>query len=224
MPGAFVTATGTAVGKTYVTAGLIRAARRAGLAVDAFKPVLSGFTPGDLDESDAGQLLRALGRPVTAEAVAAIAPWRYAAPLAPAMAAAAEGRDLPFEAVVAACRARMRPGVLGLIEGVGGVMVPLDARRTVLDLIVALPIPAILVSPTGLGAISHVLTAVAALRARNLVPHAVILNETAGSGVALEATARTVAGFCEGSPVHVLGRHATEAAFDALLARLAEGL
>ena len=72
MPGLFITATGTDIGKTFITAGLIRAGRRAGYAVDAFKPVLSGFDPDDAATSDAGVLLAALGRPLTAGAVAAI--------------------------------------------------------------------------------------------------------------------------------------------------------
>ena len=221
MPGAFVTATGTAVGKTYVTAGLIRAARRAGLAVDAFKPVLSGMARDQLEGDDASLLLQALGRPVTGETIASIAPWRFAAPLAPSMAAAAEGRSLPFEAVVAACREVMRPGVVTLIEGVGGMMVPLDTRHTILDLVDALALPVILISPTGLGSISHVLTAMMALRMRVPAAPTIILNETDGSEVALEATARTVADFCPGTPIHVLRRHATDDAFDHLLKSLA---
>ena len=162
MPGLFVTATGTDVGKTYVTAGLIRAGRRAGLTVDALKPVLSGFAPDTLASSDAAVLLGALDRPVTSATVAAIAPWRFVAPLSPDMAAEAEGRRLIVPDVVEACRERMRPDALTLIEGVGGVMVPLDERHTVLDLMAALGLPVVLVSPTGLGAISHLLTALAA--------------------------------------------------------------
>ena len=80
MPGFFVTATGTDVGKTYVTAGLIRAGRRAGLTMDALKPVLSGFAPDTLASSDAAVLLGALDRLVTDATVAAIAPWRFVAP------------------------------------------------------------------------------------------------------------------------------------------------
>ena len=143
MPGVFVTATGTDVGKTYVTAGLIRAGRRAGLAMEALKPVLSGFSMADAAASDAGVLLHALGRPVTPAAVAAISLWRYAAPLSPDMAAAAEGQSIDFDAVLAACRAAVRPDRLTLIEGVGGVMVPLDSRHTILDLVAALGLPVV---------------------------------------------------------------------------------
>ena len=209
MPGFFVTATGTDVGKTYVTAGLIRAGRRAGLTVDALKPVLSGFAPDTLASNDAAVLLGALERPVTTATVAAIAPWRFVAPLSPDMAAAAEGRRLTFSRVVEACRETVRPDCLTLIEGVGGVMVPLDERHTVLDLMAALDLPVILVSRTGLGAISHLLTALAALRTRDVSPRAIILNETAGGTVPLAATRATLLRFCGEVPLVDVPRHAT---------------
>lgn len=220
MPGLFVTATGTDVGKTYVTAGLLRAGRRAGRAMDALKPVLSGFDLAAAAGSDAGVLLAALGRPVTPAAVAAIAPWRFSAPLSPDMAAAAEGASLDFDAIVAACRAALAPDRLTLVEGVGGVMVPLDARHTILDLAAALALPVVLVSATALGAISHLLTARAVLRAHGLSIRAIVLNESAASTVPLAATLATLARFCD-EPLLVLPRDAGEAAFDALLARLA---
>ena len=125
-----MTATGTEVGKTFVSCGLLRAARRAGWRVAALKPVLTGYDPAGAAESDAGLLLAAMGRPVTDDTVGATAPWRYAAPLSPDMAAAAEGRDAPgLAAVAAVCRARVSAGRLTLIEGIGGIMVPLDRRQ-----------------------------------------------------------------------------------------------
>lgn len=221
MPGLFVTATGTDVGKTYVTAGLIRAARRAGRPIDALKPVLSGYDSADAATSDAGILLDALGREADPEAVAAIAPWRFSAPLSPDMAAAAEGRRLDFDAVVASCRACIAQGHFSLIEGVGGVMVPLDERRTILDLAAALALPVVLVSTTALGAISHLLTARAVLLARGLAIRAIVLNESAVSTVPLDATRATLAAFCD-EPLLVLPRDAPPAAFDALLAQVTD--
>jgi dethiobiotin synthetase len=220
MPGLFVTATGTDVGKTFVTAGLIRAARRAGRPVEAMKPVLSGYDPADAASSDAGVLLEALGRPPTAEAVAEIAPWRFAAPLSPDMAAAAEGQSIDVTAVVAACRARLSSDRLTLVEGVGGVMVPLDAQHTILDLAAALALPVVLVSATALGAISHLLTARAVLKARGLSIAAIVLNESASSTVPVEATLATLARFCD-EPLLVAPRDAGEATFDRVFAALA---
>lgn len=223
MPGLFVTATGTDVGKTYVAAGLIRAGRCAGLAMAALKPVVTGYTEAAAAASDAGVLLAALGRPATPAAVAAIAPWRFAAPLSPDMAAALEGRAIDVPAVVAACRAAITPDRCTIIEGIGGVMVPLDDRHTVLDLIAALDLPVLLVSASGLGALSHCLTAVAALRSRGVRPRAIILNETAGSAVPLAATQATLARFCGAAPF-IVPRDAPAATFDTLVAVLGPAL
>src|SRR6266404_4723262 len=127
MTALFVTATGTDIGKTFATAGLIRALHRAGRTVEAAKPVISGFSMDRLGESDTGALLAAMGRPLNAQEAARVSPWRFTAPLSPDMAAEAEGKTLDFDRLVADSRHRIASAeeVL-LIEGVGGIMVPLD--------------------------------------------------------------------------------------------------
>ena len=65
MAGVFITGTGTDVGKTFITAALLRHLRDAGKPVDAIKPVLSGFDPANAQDSDPGVLLAALGRSTT---------------------------------------------------------------------------------------------------------------------------------------------------------------
>jgi dethiobiotin synthetase len=180
----FVTATGTDIGKTFVSACLLRHWRAAGLVPDAFKPLVSGIDPDDPTGSDPAALIDAMGLVLTAETLDRVSPWRFAAPLAPNMAARLEGRLVPYSAMVAACRHRMAdaPGPL-LIEGVGGVMAPVDDGRTVLDWIADLNLPTILVAGTYLGTISHILTAVAVLQARGLPVSALVLSETPGGTV-----------------------------------------
>ena len=134
----FVTSTGTGIGKTYVTAALIRQARARKMSVAATKPVISGFDKHEIAASDTGALLAALGEPLTLAAAEKISPWRFKAPLAPNMAARAEDRSLDCAALFAHGRQFLRLDAdLMLIEGVGGVMVPLDEERTVLDWICA---------------------------------------------------------------------------------------
>ena len=163
-----------------------------------------------------------MGRPAPPDAVAALSPFRFAAPLSPAMAAAREGRRLDPDAVVAACRAMLAGGTPVLIEGIGGAMVPLDAGCTVLDVMAALALPVLLVTGSGLGALSHCLTAQAALGTRGLAPALVVVNETADSSVLLADTVATLTSFCRS--LAVLGRDPPDNAFDALLARLAPTL
>src|SRR3984957_18855025 len=100
----FVSGTGTDVGKTFVTTGLIRHFLAGGGVVDAIKPVVSGFDSADLAASDPGALLAALRRPLTLAEVQRISPWRFAAPLSPDMAAEREGRAIAFDAVTDFCR------------------------------------------------------------------------------------------------------------------------
>jgi dethiobiotin synthetase len=194
MTALFVTATGTEIGKTFVTAGLVSALRQQGRAVDALKPVMTGYTPETAGASDAGVLLTALGRPVNEETIADIAPWRFTAPLSPDMAARREQREVAFDRLVAFCRERMaaRKDVL-LIEGVGGVMVPLDDTHTVLDWMVALRIPVILVAGSYLGTISHTLTAFDVLRRNEVEVRAIVVNESPDSTVPLDDTIASIA-------------------------------
>ena len=203
----FITATGTDIGKTFVTAGLIRHLRASGREVDALKPVMTGFDPAHPEASDAGILLAALGRPVIAAEIARISPFRFSAPLSPDMAARRERRDIDFNALAAfsadaAARAR---GTL-LIEGIGGVMVPLNDRHTVLDWMVALTCPVILVTGSYLGSLSHALTSIDALGPRSIAIRTVVVNETPGSTVPLADTVATLTRFAAPIPVVALPR------------------
>lgn len=208
----FITATGTEIGKTFVAANLVRYLRRAGRTVEAIKPVVSGFDPRLAAASDPGLLLAALGLPVTTANLDRVAPWRLAAPLSPHMAAEREGRRLDFEAIVRFCREALdhRAGTL-LIEGVGGVMVPLDQRHTVLDWMTALGLPLLVVAGSYLGTISHTLTALDVLARRALPVLAVVVSESPGSPVGLEPTVDTIARFARPTPVFGLPRLPTGA-------------
>jgi dethiobiotin synthetase len=198
MTALFVTATGTDIGKTFVTAGLIRHIRAAGGSVAAIKPVVSGFDADDWRGSDPAVLLAAQGRPLTLEEVDSVSPWRFKAPLSPHTAAQREGRAIAFQEVVAFCRRAMaaRRGVL-LVEGIGGVMVPLDDRHSVLDLMSMLRIPIILVAGSYVGALSHTLTALEVVARRNLDIAAVVVSESEGSAASLDDTVATLQVFAE---------------------------
>jgi dethiobiotin synthetase len=211
MSAAFISATGTGVGKTFVTAGLIRHCRARGETVDALKPVVSGFDPAALAASDPGMLLAALGRPLALEEAQRISPWRFAAPLSPDMAAAREGRAIDFNELVKLCDGAIaaRRGRL-FIEGIGGIMVPLDASRTVLDLITALRLPLVLVAGSYVGTLSHTLTALQVIARRNIEVAAVVVSESEASAAPLDETVATIARFADS--IDVVG-----------LPRLAEG-
>ena len=191
----FVTATGTDVGKTLVMAALAHQLRGRGSDVRALKPVASGFDAQNPDATDTAQILKALGREVTPEALNSVTPWRFRMPLSPDMAAAAEHRPIDFASLITFCQSAC-DGEINLIEGVGGIMVPLNNHSTVLDWIVTLDYPVILVGGTYLGSINHTLSALEILKIRGCRVQAVILSESekpAATPVALkESLARFI--------------------------------
>jgi dethiobiotin synthetase len=194
--GVFVTATGTDIGKTFVSAGLIRHWLANGQRVEALKPVLSGFDPAAMASSDSGVLLAALGKAVTPQQIERISPWRFTAPLSPDMAAQREGRRIDVDDLVSFCQSSIaaQDGIT-LIEGVGGVMVPLDGERTVLDWMMLLQIPVVLVAGSYLGTISHTLTALDALLRRDMPIAALAVSESESQPVPLDETVTAIARF-----------------------------
>ena len=200
----FVTSTGTDIGKTFVTAALIRYMRESNQPIAALKPIVSGYDSSVAETSDPAVLLAALGRRMSADEIERIAPWRFRAPLAPDLAAAREGRRVDFVELVEFSRAAIN-GAKGplFIEGVGGIMVPLDGRRTVLDWMTALDIPLLLIVGGYLGTISHTLTSLDVLAQRKLTIAAIVVSESDRDAVALDDTVASIERFSNG--VEVVG-------------------
>lgn len=153
----FVTGTDTDVGKTTIAAGLLRAARLAGLSTAAVKPVASGCEAGTdgLRNSDALALLAECSLPLS---YAEVNPFAFAPAIAPHLAAREAGVELKVEALAAAVQAVLaQQADFTLVEGAGGWRVPLGEQATLADLPVALDLPVILVVGVRLGCINHAL-------------------------------------------------------------------
>jgi dethiobiotin synthetase len=218
----FVTATGTDLGKSFVACGLVAELKRRGRKVDALKPVMSGFDPARAAKSDAGLLLRALGREITPATLDAMAPWRYAAPLSPDMAARLEGKAVDVPALIEFCRRAMAAKTDLVIEGVGGIMAPLTPDKTVLDWMEALRLPLLLVAGSYLGSLSHTLSALDVLARRNLAVKALVVSESAGSTVPLPDTVASLRGFASKTEIVALPRLAGWDQPHAAFSRLAD--
>lgn len=203
----FITASGTEIGKTFVTSLLIRQLRAKGKAVRALKPLITGYTDETAAESDTRILLDALGLPANAATIAAVSPWRFEAPLSPNMAARRENRPIDLKEVIGFCAAA-RTGTEDylLIEGVGGVLVPLNDQYTVRDWIMILQMPALLVTGSYLGSISHTLSALEALQSKGIPVASIVVSESPASPVALDETLETLARFSGGVRLHGLPR------------------
>lgn len=164
MKGLFVSGTGTGVGKTVVTRAIAAALRANGRHVAALKPIESGIVPGG--PRDAEALARASGRPELADLPGF---YRTELPLAP-YAAALENESKPptVRELVDAIHRAARGSELALVEGAGGLFVPIDARDTVAELVAALGLPLLLVAPNSLGVLSAVLSTAECARTRGI--------------------------------------------------------
>ena len=196
MSGLFVSAAGTEIGKTFVSCALIHQLRAQYRKVQALKPVISGYDSREAAMSDSGLLLAALGEDPTPEAVARISPWRFALPLSPHMAAKREGRSVSFAPLLRFCQEALAvPETITIIEGVGGVMAPVNDDETVLDWMALLKLPVLLVGGSYLGAISHMLTAAESVHRRDLAIAGIVLSESVEQPVDLAETAESITRF-----------------------------
>lgn len=209
MHGIFITGSGTEIGKTLVATLLIAQLRARGMSVQPLKPVLSGLDEGPFEDCDSARLLAANGEPVTEAGVAAISPWRFKAPLAPNVAALREGRKIEAGEVYAWCRDRLAEAKgrsFTVIEGAGGVMAPLSDDHVMVDWIQALGLPVLMVGGSYLGALSHTLTALEALKVRGLAVAALVVSESETPAMPLGETLACLAPFTFGVPILALPR------------------
>jgi dethiobiotin synthetase len=155
-PGLFITGTDTGVGKTYVAALIASSLVRAGRRVGVYKPAASGCpaVEGQSADDDAARLWEAAGRPGN---LPEVCPQCFRAPLAPHLAARAEGKRLDEELLFGGIEIwRERSDVI-LVEGAGGLMSPLGRRLYAADLAARFAFPLIVVAPNVLGTINQTL-------------------------------------------------------------------
>jgi dethiobiotin synthetase len=193
IPGLLVTGTDSGVGKTVVAGAIANWFHRRHKRVAVCKIAATGCVRRreGLVSEDAEFLA------VCANAkhpLDLIAPLRYAEPLAPAIAAQRAGRPIDWFMLGNAIRLMSQSSDLMILEGVGGIMAPMDERHTVLDVAVALKIPAIVVARPGGGTINHTLLTVHALRAAGVHVAGVVINRypTDVAGIAEETNPRAI--------------------------------
>jgi dethiobiotin synthetase len=176
-PGLFIVGTDTEVGKTYVAVQIAHQLRAAGLRVGVYKPVASGYQLENSDpgSSDAEELWIAAGKPAE---VANVCPQQFKAPLAPALAARAEGRTVDEDLLRTGIEYWKQCSDIVLVEGVGGLMSPLTEEEFVADLAYEFGFPLVLVVPNQLGVINQTLQSlITAVTFRDGIPVAgIVLN------------------------------------------------
>lgn len=178
MTAIFVTGTDTGAGKTAVTRALARAARAAGLRVRVLKPIETGCERGPdgaLVPADALSLAEAAGdgAPVTR-----LCPYRFALPAAPEVAAAAEGVTIELAPIADALARAAKDADLVLVEGAGGLLVPILPGLDMAGLAARFDLPVIVAARAALGTINHTLLTLEAARARELRVLGVVVSHT----------------------------------------------
>lgn len=173
--GIFITGTDTGVGKTLVAAGLVRALRARGLDAGAMKPVASGGhrTSRGLVSEDAEFLQRASG---LSDPLELINPLCLELPLAPSVAAELAGVKIDLRKVREAYEILQKRHRFLVVEGVGGLLVPIWGKYLVADLAQEMGLPLAIVSRPGLGTINHTLLTILAARSYNLEIRGFIIN------------------------------------------------
>src|SRR3954470_17182156 len=196
--GLFITGTGTGVGKTYVASLIAHSLRNSGKRVGVYKPVASGCesSNGDLVSPDAVALWTAAGEPATLEAVC---PQRFAAPLAPHLAARAEGRRVDAKLLRSGIEFWRACSDVVIVEGAGGLMSPVSEDDYNADLAVAFGFPLLVVAANELGTINATL-------------QTLIAAATYGEGL-------SIAGVVLNSPRKLLGDPSTDSNSDELARR-----
>lgn len=175
-PGVFVTGTDTGVGKTAVAGGLARAISQAGRHVGVFKPIATGcrhMSGVGLVSGDAEFLAWAAN---SEQPLATINPVRYADPLSPLTASRRTRQPIDFDGIAGAWSRICANSDATIVEGLGGLLVPITEKLTVLDLAEAFGLPVLVVARAGLGTLNHTLLTVGAARARGLAVAAIAIN------------------------------------------------
>ncbi len=189
---------GTEIGKTFFIENFCRFVKSRNQEISAIKPIISGFDAKD-QNSDSARILNSLGREFSIKNIDEISPWRFAKPVAPCFAISSsveinpnsvlfeKSGEINFEKLVEFCQkhidfAKSKKQFL-LIETAGGIMTPITFSQTFLDLSFRLKLPVLLISANYLGAISHTLTAIHAIKSQGLEIAGVFINPHFGAVV-----------------------------------------
>jgi len=196
--GLFITGTDTGVGKTLIAGAIARILTDAGLKVGVFKPIATGCNRRweGLVSYDTEFLADCANSDLS---LSTITPVGYVTPAAPIVSAAREGHPIDFDSIASAYKDICENSDLIIVEGIGGVRVPLTAEFDVLNLAVEFGLPVVVVARPNLGTINHTLMTIDCIRAAKLKIAGVVINGfNATEATLAEDTAGQVITQCSG--------------------------
>ena len=173
----FITSTGTNIGKTYCTVEILKEMLNRKVLFNVYKPILSGFDIHNIKDSDSYKILKIKNKEPEIEDIKEISPWLFEKPLAPSIAAKKENKSLKYNDVLEWCLKKSDNNIINIFEGAGGLLVPIEKIKTLLDLMKDLNSKVVLVVGNYLGSVSHTLSAIHNLQNANLQIINIIINE-----------------------------------------------
>ena len=179
----FITSTGTNIGKTYCTVEILKEMLHRKVLFNAYKPILSGFDIYNIKDSDSYKILKTKNKEPDIEDIKEISPWLFEKPLAPSIAAKKENKSLKYNDVLEWCLKKSDNNIMNIFEGAGGLLVPIEKIKTLLDLMKDLNSKVVLVVGNYLGSVSHTLSAIQNLQHANLQIINIIINKNINNDV-----------------------------------------
>ena len=173
----FITSTGTNIGKTYCTVEILKEMLNRKVLFNAYKPILSGFDISNIKDSDSYKILKTNNKEPKIENIKQISPWLFEKPIAPSLAAIKENKSLKYNDVLKWCLKKSDNNIINIFEGAGGLLVPIEKAKTILDLMKDLNSKVVLVVGNYLGSVSHTLSAIHNLQHANLQIINIIINQ-----------------------------------------------
>ena len=173
----FITSTGTNIGKTYCTVEILKEMLHRKVLFNAYKPILSGFNIYNIKDSDSYKILKTNNKEPEIEDIKEISPWLFEKPIAPSIAAKKENKSLKYNDVLEWCLKKSDNKIINIFEGAGGLLVPIEKTKTILDLMKDLNSKVVLVVGNYLGSVSHTLSAIQNLQHANLQIINIIINK-----------------------------------------------
>ena len=173
----FITSTGTNIGKTYCTVEILKEMLHRKVLFNAYKPILSGFDIYNIKDSDSYKILKTNNKEPKIKDIKEITPWLFERAIAPSIAAIKENKSLKYNDVLEWCLKKSDNNIINIFEGAGGLLVPIEKIKTLLDLMIDLNSKVVLVVGNYLGSVSHTLSAIQNLQHANLQIINIIINK-----------------------------------------------
>jgi dethiobiotin synthetase len=172
--GVFITATDTGVGKTLVASALVMRLRQQGIDVGVMKPIETGVSRATKARSDGVRLRRAAR---SLDPMAEVCPYVFRLPVAPLSAARAEKTTIQIATIMRTFGALSQKHAFMMVEGIGGIQVPITQLFNISDFIYRTKLPTIVIGRSGVGGINHALLTLHALYRRKIPVVALVLNQ-----------------------------------------------